>query len=101
MAWNCIGTAARRMAAYAGRRPRDVHATTGSGFIIGDDIIGCELRVEGTLAAKRQRGHRTSFNGARGTSDIEGEVTRVEASKPGGERVSIKKFIQWRVTRDR
>ena len=30
-------------------------------------------------------------NGARGTRDIEGKVTRVGASKPGGERVSIKK----------
>jgi hypothetical protein len=30
-------------------------------------------------------------NGARGTRDIEGKVTRVGASEPGGERVSITK----------
>jgi hypothetical protein len=30
-------------------------------------------------------------NGARGTRDIEGKVTRVGASKSGSERVSIKK----------
>jgi hypothetical protein len=31
------------------------------------------------------------MNGAEGISDIEGKVTGVGASKPGGERVSIKK----------
>ena len=36
-------------------------------------------------------GEGTSKNGARGTRDIEGKVTRAGASKPGGERVSIKK----------
>jgi hypothetical protein len=33
----------------------------------------------------------------RGTSDIEGKVTRVGASKPGGERVSIKKDAPRRI----
>jgi len=32
-----------------------------------------------------------SKNGATGRSDIEGKVTRVGASEPGGDRVSIKK----------
>ena len=32
-----------------------------------------------------------SKNGANGMSDIEGKAARVGASKPGGERVSIKK----------
>ena len=35
-------------------------------------------------------GEGTSKNGARGTRDIEGKVTRVGASEPGGQRVSIK-----------
>jgi len=34
---------------------------------------------------------RRKKNGAQGTRDIEGKVTRVGASKPGGERVSIRK----------
>ena len=34
-----------RMAAHAGRRPRDVYAATGSGLIIGDDRI--EVTVDG------------------------------------------------------
>jgi hypothetical protein len=33
-------------------------------------------------------------NGAQGTRDIEGKVTRVGATKPGGERVSIKKELE-------
>ena len=32
-----------------------------------------------------------------GRSDIEGKATRVGASKPGGERVSIKKEKKWGV----
>ena len=31
------------------------------------------------------------LNGANGMSDIEGKAARVGASKPGGERVSIRK----------
>jgi hypothetical protein len=34
---------------------------------------------------------RASFNGARGTRDIEGKVTRVGASELGGERVSMER----------
>ncbi len=33
----------------------------------------------------------TGENGARGAREVEGKVTRVGASKSGGERVSIKK----------
>jgi hypothetical protein len=35
--------------------------------------------------------HRLLANGADGISDMEGKVTRVGASKPGGERVSMER----------
>ena len=44
--------------------------------------------AKGSGRAERERAR---YNGARGTRDIEGKVTRVGASKPGGERVSIMK----------
>ena len=39
----------------------------------------------------RARGKVRTKNGANGMSDIEGKAARAGASKPGGERVSIKK----------
>ena len=39
-----------------------------------------------------------SKNGATGRSDIEGKVTRVGASEPGGDRVSIKKGREIKLT---
>ena len=39
-----------------------------------------------------------SKNGATGRSDIEGKVTRVGASEPGGDRVSIRKGREIKLT---
>ena len=41
----------------------------------------------------------TGENGARGARDIEGKVTRVGASEPGGERVSMERVgrATWKV----
>src|SRR5436190_4002640 len=49
-------------------------------------VVASELgseRVSNRWEHMSQRGQRASFNGARGTRDIEGKVTRVGASERG------------------
>ena len=59
----------------------------------GENVARGAREIEGKetrVGASKPGGERVSME-RRGARDIEGKVTRVGASKPGGERVSIKK----------